>query len=100
MQNLCRRLPPSAVMTEPYYAPPPTICSSEAEAYPVRIAKWAINIRRGPGTDYPIVRIARGREVFMITALSSGTGASQWGRIQGGEGWISLDLTHRLDPMG
>ncbi len=95
MQHLYRDLPPSAVMTEQYYAQPPAICSSKAEAYPVRIAKWAIHIRRGPGTEYSIVRIARGREIFMITALSSGTGASQWGRVQGGEGWISLDLTQR-----
>jgi hypothetical protein len=99
MRRNAKCLPPSAVMTEQYYAQPPAICASATEAYPVCIAKWAIHIRRGPGTEYPIVRIARGREIFMITAQSSGTGASQWGHIQGGEGWISLDLTQRLDHM-
>ncbi len=92
-----RNLPPSAAMTEQYYAQPTDKCSDEVEPYPVCISRWALNIRSGPGTEYPVVRIARGEEVFTITAHSFGTGASKWGRIKGGEGWISLDLVRRVE---
>lgn len=91
------KLPPSAVMTEQYYAQPTDTRSDEVKPYSVCISRWALHVRSGPGTEYPVVRIARGEEVFTVTAHAFGTGASKWGRIKGEEGWISLDLVRRVE---
>lgn len=91
------RLPPSAAMTEQYYANPAQACWDEVKPYPVCISSWALHIRGGPGTEYPVVRIARGEEVFTVTAHAFGIGASKWGRIEGGEGWISLDFVRHVE---
>ena len=72
------RLPPSAAMTEQYYANPAQACWDEVK-------------------PYPVVRIARGEEVFTVTAHAFGIGASKWGRIEGGEGWISLDFVRHVE---
>ena len=58
--------------------------------YTVRVEISDLNIRKGPGTDYARVKyIPVG--VYTIVEEADGKGASKWGRLKSGIGWISLD---------
>ena len=58
--------------------------------YTVRVKISDLNIRKGPGTDYARVKyIPVG--VYTIVEEAEGKGASKWGRLKSGIGWISLD---------
>lgn len=63
--------------------------------YLVRVSIKNLNIRKGPGTDF-----ARNRYipvgVYTIVEESDGKGASKWGRLKSGEGWISLDYVTKM----
>lgn len=64
--------------------------------YMVHMIGGGLNIRYGPGTNYPVARVVCGRESFTIVEEAAGVGASKWGKIGNGEGWISLDFVHRV----
>lgn len=64
--------------------------------YTVKVTTDALNIRKGPGTDHDITGCIRDRGVYTIVAESSGQGASKWGKLKSGAGWISLDYASRL----
>ncbi|MFG6330319.1 MAG: glucosaminidase domain-containing protein [Lachnospiraceae bacterium] len=71
-----------------------TVIYPEAAAvkvpYTVRVKISDLNIRKGPGTDYARVKyIPVG--VYTIVEEAEGKGASKWGRLKSGIGWISLD---------
>ncbi len=75
-----------------------TIIYPEAAAvkvpYTVRVKISDLNIRKGPGTDYARVKyIPVG--VYTIVEEAEGKGASKWGRLKSGIGWIALDYTER-----
>lgn len=58
--------------------------------YTVRVKISNLNIRKGPGTNYARVQyIPVG--VYTIVEETDGQGASKWGRLKSGIGWISLD---------
>lgn len=60
------------------------------EPYLVRVTISDLYIRKGPGTNYGKNGfIAPG--VYTIVAESTGTGATKWGKLKSGAGWISLD---------
>lgn len=50
-----------------------------------------VNLRQGPGTDYPIVGVANTGDKKTITATATGTGYT-WGEFDGG--WIALTFTN------
>ena len=56
----------------------------------------ALNIRKGPGTNYGTNGTIKDKGVYTIVAESDGPGASKWGKLKSGAGWISLDYTQRL----
>jgi len=63
--------------------------------YLVRVSITDLNIRKGPGTNYGIAAvIARG--VYTIVAEADGKGASKWGKLKSGAGWISLDYVNKV----
>ncbi len=64
-------------------------------AYPVKITASRLNIRKGPGTNTKIVGCIADGGVYTIVEESEGPGASVWGRLKSGAGWISLDYTHK-----
>ncbi len=68
----------------------------EAGAYRVKVTVSALNIRKGAGTGYPIVGCIRDRGVYTITEEKSGAGASKWGRLKSGIGWIALDYVKKI----
>lgn len=62
--------------------------------YMVRVKISDLNIRKGPGTDYTRVKyIPVG--VYTIVEEADGKGASKWGRLKSGIGWVSLDYAER-----
>lgn len=50
-----------------------------------------VNLRQGPGTDYPVVGVANTGDKKTITATATGTGYT-WGEFEGG--WIALTFTN------
>lgn len=76
---------------------PADVQKEEKTAFPymVHMIGGGLNIRYGPGTDYPVARVVCGRESFTIVEEALGVGASKWGRVGNGEGWISLDYVHK-----
>lgn len=63
--------------------------------YKVRVSIKDLNIRKGPGTNYasngfcPI-------GVYTIVEESNGAGATKWGKLKSGVGWVSLDYAKRV----
>lgn len=74
--------------------------SSELEqkkvSYRVRVSIKNLNIRKGPGTNYDKAGRYTGIGVFTIVAESEGKGATKWGKLKSGAGWISLDFTVKI----
>lgn len=76
--------------TTPVVTPPKT-----TTPYRVRVKIKNLNIRKGPGTQNASNGfIAPG--VYTIVSESKGTGASMWGKLKSGAGWISLDYCEKL----
>lgn len=65
-------------------------------SYRVRVSVSDLNIRKGPGTNYAKTGKYTGKGVFTIVAESSGKGASKWGKLKSGAGWISLDYAKKI----
>jgi len=61
----------------------------------VKISISDLNIRSGPGRNFKRVRFIE-PGVFTIVQTSSGAGASMWGKLKSGIGWISLDFVRRI----
>ncbi|HCJ77273.1 MAG TPA: hypothetical protein DHV88_13090 [Roseburia sp.] len=74
--------------------------SSEPEqkkvSYRVRVSIKNLNIRKGPGTNYDKTGKYTGIGVFTIVAEADGEGATKWGKLKSGAGWISLDYCKNL----
>ena len=66
-----------------------------AVPYTVQVTVSDLNIRSGPGTDTSSKGfIAPG--VYTIVEEANGPGASKWGRLKSGAGWISLDYAKQI----
>ena len=65
------------------------------QPYMVRVTANELNIRKGPGTNHAIVGAIRDKGIYTIVEESNGSGASKWGRLKSGAGWVSLDFTQR-----
>lgn len=60
------------------------------KAYTVKISVTELRIRSGPGTDTDSKGFID-PGVYTIVEEANGPGASKWGRLKSGAGWISLD---------
>ena len=67
----------------------------EFEAYNVRVTATLLNVRSGPGTNFGINSSIKDQGLYGICDESDGPGASLWGKMSNGWGWISLDYTER-----
>lgn len=69
--------------------------TNSAVPYKVQVSISDLNIRKGPGTNY-----ARTQYIpvgtYTIVEETVGQGASKWGRLKSGAGWISLDYCKRV----
>lgn len=79
----------SAVNTSSSTAP-------SSASYRVKITADVLNIRKGPGTNYGTNGAIRDKGVYTIVAEASGEGATKWGKLKSGAGWISLDYVTRI----
>ncbi len=70
--------------------------SSNLDNYRVRVTANVLNIRKGAGTNYAVTGAIKDKGVYTIVAESSGTGATKWGKLKSGAGWISLDYCTKL----
>lgn len=64
--------------------------------YLVKVTATALNIRENAGTNYKITGRITDKGVYTIIDEKQGRGASMWGKLKSGIGWISLDYTKRL----
>ena len=64
--------------------------------YMVRVKIPNLNIRTGPGTDHPKTGKFTGAGSFTIVEEAEGRGASKWGKLKSGAGWISLDYGEKI----
>lgn len=65
-------------------------------SYCVRVSIKNLNIRKGPGTNFDKTGRYTGIGVFTIVAEADGDGATKWGKLKSGDGWISLDCVKRI----
>ena len=71
--------------------------NSSFKSYVVRItASDGVNIRKAPGTNSSIVGAIPKGGAYTIVAESNGTGATKWGKLKSGAGWIALDYTEKI----
>ena len=81
-----------AVTVPPAAAPAP---EGTAVSYAVRVTVPDLRIRTGPGTSYnPAGTIKPG--VYTIVSEADGQGASKWGKLKSGSGWIALDYARKV----
>ena len=73
-----------------------TTTAKTASGRIVRVTTRSLNIRSGPGTDYPVCGRITGWGAYTIVAESAGKGATKWGKLKSGAGWISLDYTRNV----
>ncbi|MCQ5127512.1 amidase [Blautia producta] len=74
--------------------PAPT--PSKDASYKVQVSIANLNIRKGPGTNYDRTGQFTGKGIFTIVQESKGAGATLWGKLKSGAGWISLDFAKKL----
>jgi len=88
----------SASGSAPTPAPTPTPApkSLPFQSYTVKVIADELNIRKGPGTNFAINGSIKDNGVYTIVEESNGTGATKWGKLKSGVGWISLDFTKKL----
>ncbi len=64
--------------------------------YKVHITATDLHIRKGPGTDTAIVQNAIKPGVYTIVSEATGKGATLWGKLKSGAGWVSLDYCKKI----
>ena len=69
--------------------------TSSTTNYTVKVTTDCLNIRKGPGTNFGIVGRITDKGTYTIVKESDGSGASKWGKLKSGVGWISLDYTNK-----
>lgn len=68
---------------------------STFKSYKVKVTVNALNIRANAGTNYAITGTIRDKGVYTIVAEKTGKGATKWGKLKSGVGWISLDYVKK-----
>lgn len=63
--------------------------------YLVRITATDLNIRSGPGTSYARKGFIK-PGVYTIVEEAAGSGATKWGKLKSGAGWVSLDYCTKM----
>ncbi len=64
--------------------------------YLAKVTADVLNIRKGPGTNYGTNGAIKDKGTYTIVAESEGTGATKWGKLKSGAGWISLDYIKKV----
>lgn len=64
--------------------------------YRVKITADSLRIRREPSTNSAITGVIEDHGIYTIVAEAHGPGATLWGKLKSGVGWISLDWAKKL----
>lgn len=64
--------------------------------YLVKIAASSLNIRKGPGINFNKNGCITDNGIYTIVEESEGKGATLWGKLKSGAGWISLDYVTKI----
>lgn len=64
--------------------------------YLVKVTTSALNIRKQPTTNSVVTGTIKNKGVYTIVEEANGVGASKWGKLKSGIGWISLDYVTRV----
>lgn len=64
--------------------------------YLVKVTATPLNVRKGAGTNYAANGTIVNNGVYTIVEESVGQGASLWGKLKSGAGWISLDFVKKI----
>lgn len=62
-----------------------------SKGYKIMVNTGALNVRKGAGTNYGVVKVIRQGQVYTIVEEKAG-----WGKLSDGSGWISLNYTKRV----
>ncbi len=73
----------------------PTVTKPTVTSYRVRITATDLNIRSGPGTNNARKGFIK-PGVYTIVEEAFGAGATKWGKLKSGAGWVSLDYCKKL----
>ena len=73
----------------------PTMQSNQCP-YRVKVTVDSLNIRKSAGTNAQIVGAIADKGVYTIVEEQNGVGASKWGKLKSGAGWISLDFVRKI----
>lgn len=65
------------------------------EPYLVKVKTDELNVRSGAGTNYKCVGKITDFGTYTIIDECDGPGASKWGKLKSGMGWISLDFVNK-----
>lgn len=86
------------IVTQKNETPAATVTEPAAPAfspYRVQVTIKDLNIRAGAGTNYDVTQVCP-PGVYTIVEEKSGQGASMWGKLKSGVGWVSLDYVKKL----
>lgn len=67
--------------------------------YLVKVTTSVLNIREDAGTNYEVVGQIKDKGTYTIIAEKDGQGASKWGKLKSGQGWISLDFVEKQKAL-
>lgn len=74
----------------------PVVGTTVKVNYLVKVTTTNLNIRGGAGTGYPVTGSIKDQGIYTIVEESAGAGASKWGKLKSGRGWISLDYAKKV----
>lgn len=66
------------------------------EPYMVKVTANSLNVRKGAGTTYGVAGTIRDGGSYTIVDEADGQGASKWGKLRSGQGWVSLDYCKKI----
>ena len=75
---------------------PKTPLAPALKPYLFRVTASVLIIRKVPGTNYGTNGAIKDKGVYTIVQEGTGAGATKWGKLKSGAGWISLDYIKKL----
>lgn len=69
--------------------------STSFSPYQVKVTSTTLRIRKGPGTNTKNLGYIK-PGVYTIVSESTGPGATKWGKLKSGVGWVSLDYAKKV----
>lgn len=72
------------------------LADTKFKPYKVKVSVDVLNIRKDAGTNYGIVGSIKEGEIYTIVNEANGKGATKWGQLKSGQGWISLDYVKKV----